>query len=92
LKAQDSERTERIGIGIAMAAFESLGYAFRAQSESDYGIDAHAELIESERPTGQLLGLQLKSGPSYLSETCDDGYVFRTNCRYQSLSGFWVLS
>ena len=62
-----------------MAAFESIGFAFREQSESDYGIDAHAELIESERPTGQLLGMQLKSGPSYLSETCDDGYVFRTD-------------
>lgn len=79
MKAQNSGRTERIGVGIALAAFESLGFAFREQSESDYGIDAHAELIESERPTGQLLGLQLKSGPSYLSETCGDGYVFRTD-------------
>ncbi len=79
MKAQDSDRTERIGVGIALAAFESLGFAFREQSESDYGIDAHAERIEAERPTGQLLGLQLKSGPSYLSEVCDDGYVFRTD-------------
>jgi uncharacterized protein DUF4365 len=79
VKAQDSDRTERIGVGIALAAFESLGFAFREQPESDYGIDAHAELIESEQPTGQLLGLQLKSGPSYLAETCDDGYVFRTD-------------
>jgi hypothetical protein len=79
VKAKHSDRTERIGVGIALAAFESIGFAFREQSESDYGIDAHAELIESERPTGQLLGLQLKSGPSYLSETCDDGYVFRTD-------------
>ena len=79
MKAQDSDRTERIGVGIAMAAFESLGFAFREQSESDYGIDAHAELVQSERPTGQLLGLQLKSGVSYLSETCDGGYIFRTD-------------
>ena len=62
-----------------MTAFELLDFAFREQSISDYGIDAHAELIESEQPTGQLLALQLKSGPSYLSETCDDGYVFRTD-------------
>ena len=62
-----------------MAAFESLGFAFREQSESDFGIDAHAELIESEQPTGQLLGIQLKSGPSYLSEAEDNGFVFRTD-------------
>ncbi|QDU80755.1 hypothetical protein Pla110_24880 [Polystyrenella longa] len=82
MKAQDSDRTERIGTGIAMAVFESLGFAFREQSESDYGIDAHAELIVTEKPTGQLLGLQLKSGPSYLSETCNDGYVFRTDKKH----------
>ena len=78
MKAKNSDRTERIGVGIALTAFESIGFAFREQSESDYGIDAQAELIETERPTGQLLGMQLKSGHSYLSETCDGGYVFRT--------------
>lgn len=62
-----------------MIAFESLCFAFREQAESDFGIDAHAELIESEQPTGQLLGIQLKSGPSYLSELEDDAYIFRTD-------------
>lgn len=82
MKAQDTDRTERIGVGIAITAFESLGFAFREQSESDYGIDTHAELIQSEQPTGQLLGIQLKSGPSYLSETDDDGFVFRTDKKH----------
>ncbi|XCN71715.1 MAG: DUF4365 domain-containing protein [Candidatus Electrothrix aestuarii] len=79
MKAQKTDRTERRGIGIAMTAFETLDFAFREQSESDYGIDAHAELIRSEQPTGQLLGIQLKSGGSYLSERCDTGFVFRTD-------------
>jgi hypothetical protein len=82
VKAQDTDRTERIGVGIAMTAFESLGFAFREQSESDYGIDAQAELIQSEQPTGQLLGIQLKSGSSYLSETDIDGYIFRTDKKH----------
>jgi hypothetical protein len=82
LKAQESDRTERIGVGIAMSAFESQGFAFREQSESDYGIDAHSELIDSEQPTGRLFAMQLKSGPSYLSETCPDGYVFRTDKKH----------
>lgn len=81
MKAKDSNRTERLGVAIAMDAFESLDFAFREQSESDYGIDAHAELIRSEQPTGQLLGIQLKSGLSYLSEsdTHGSGYIFRTD-------------
>ena len=62
MKAQESDRTERKGVGIAMTAFESIDFAFRQQSESDYGIDAHSELIIEESPTGRLLGIQLKSG------------------------------
>ena len=34
-----------------MSAFEAIGFAFREQHESDYGIDAHVELIEGERAT-----------------------------------------
>jgi len=82
VKAKEKDRTERQGIGIAMTAFESVGFAFREQAESDYGIDAHAELIQSEQPTGQLLGIQLKSGSSYLSEFIKEGYVFRTNKKH----------
>ena len=77
MKAKKSDRTERIGVGIAMSAFESQGFAFREQSESDYGIDAHAELIEFEQPTGRLLAIQIKSGPSYLSDRSPDGFIFR---------------
>lgn len=62
-----------------MKAFESLGFAFREQSENDFGIDAHAESIESEQPTGRLLGVQLKSGASYLDEEDGDGYVYRAD-------------
>lgn len=82
MKAQNTDRTERMGVGIATTAFESLGFAFREQLASDYGIDALAELIDSEHPTGQLLGLQLKSGSSYFSECEKDGYVFRTDKKH----------
>lgn len=82
MKAQKTDRTERRGIGIATEAFEALDFAFREQSESDYGIDAHAELILSEKPTGQLLGIQLKSGASWLTERCDTGFVFRTDKKH----------
>ena len=79
MKARVTDRTERIGVGIAMAAFETIGFAFREQATSDYGIDAHAELIEGESPTGRLLAIQLKSGASYLSESSEASFVFRTD-------------
>ncbi|MEM9218858.1 MAG: DUF4365 domain-containing protein [Cyanobacteria bacterium P01_F01_bin.150] len=82
MKAQKTDRIERIGIGIAMSAFESQDFAFREQSESDYGIDAHAELIKSEKATGQLMAIQLKSGPSRLSETCPEGYIYRADRKH----------
>ena len=64
---------------MAMDSFEALGFAFRSQDAEDYGIDAHAELIEAEHPTGRLLGIQLKSGPNYFTERQGDSYVFRAD-------------
>ena len=79
MKAKETERTDRCGVALAMGTFESLGFAFREQTESDYGIDGHAELIASERPTGQLLGIQIKTGRSYLSERTETAIVFRAD-------------
>lgn len=79
MKAKMTERTERRGIALAMDVFESLGFAFREQSESDYGIDAHAERIELEHPTGQLVGIQIKTGASYLSERTATAIIFRAD-------------
>ena len=64
---------------MAKGAFAAINFAYRSQDAEDYGIDAHAELIETEHTTGRLLGLQLKSGPSYFSKLEGDSYVFRTN-------------
>lgn len=87
MKAQKTNRIERQGIGIVITAFESLGFAFREQTESDYGIDAHIELIQKELPTGQLLALQIKSGESYLSETGSNNFVFRTDDKHVN---YWL--
>ena len=65
-----------------MGAFEALGFAFRVQRDEDYGVDAHAELIDDERPTGRLLGIQLKTGPSYFKESEEDSYVFRVDSQH----------
>ncbi len=82
MRAPKSDQIAQLGEALAKGAFAALGFAFRVQHEQDYGVDAHAELIEDERPTGRLLGIQLKSGPSYFKESQGDSYVFRVDSQH----------
>ena len=87
MRAQQTDRTARRGVALVARRFEELNFAFREQHESDYGIDAHVELIEGESATGRLLGVQVKAGPSYLMETVGDCYVFREDASHVD---YWV--
>lgn len=69
--------TERAGLYLAGLRFTKLGMAFREQAVSDFGIDAHAELITGDKATGSLIALQIKSGPSYFNEKSPSGWWFR---------------
>ncbi len=70
-----------------MNAFEAIGFAFREQHESDYGIDAHVELIQNDQATDRLLGVQVKSGSSYLSESIDVMHLFRADAKHVD---YWI--
>lgn len=83
----DSDNTSRRGIHIAAAAFEAIGFAFREQATSDFGIDAHLEPRVGSRGTGDLLALQVKSGDSYFRETAGNGWWLRTNHRH---ADYWL--
>ncbi len=61
---------------------EALGFAVREQTNSDYGIDAIAELIDNETATGQLFAIQIKSGSSYLREIKDNCYIYRPDAQH----------
>ncbi len=68
----DIDETDRAGI--ALCAFQvtrKLGLVFREQGTSDFGVDAQAEMKRDGRPTGRLVGLQIKAGPSYFGEPYD---------------------
>ena len=52
-----------------------LGWIFREQAVSDMGIDAHIEPVPDGKPTGQLIGVQIKTGPSHFTEK-DDHLVY----------------
>lgn len=71
----DRNEIERLGVNAVERAFLEIGWLFREQPISDYGIDAHAEPKDGENPTGQLIALQIKSGKSYFRMR-GDNYVF----------------
>ncbi|MEM7739024.1 MAG: DUF4365 domain-containing protein, partial [Deinococcota bacterium] len=82
-----ANQTERDGIHTAGKIFTANSFIFREQSIIDLGIDAHAELVSDERGTGQLFGLQIKAGQSYLSEQSGEAYVFRTDKEHVD---YWI--
>lgn len=67
-----TDNTAQIGVNAVEEIFLEMGWIFRRQLESDYGIDAQVEIVTDRAPTGQLLGLQIKSGPSYFRKQGND--------------------
>jgi hypothetical protein len=61
--------TEAQGVAAVQGLFASWGWLVREQFKDDYGIDAHVEPVYvKDRPSGRLLGLQIKAGPSYFDK------------------------
>lgn len=78
-----TDSTSRIGVlAVGLAIERRLGWIFREQGSSDFGVDAQIEVREGGMPTGALIGLQIKSGPSYLREEDDECFVFRGTRRH----------
>ncbi len=61
--------------------------AFRTQDTQDFGIDAHAELVEEDVATGRLLAIQVKSGPSYLKRESEAGFSFPFDSEHHT---YWI--
>ncbi len=79
MKRSSTSSTERIGISSVQKLFEEIKYIFREQSISDYGIDAHIEIVQGETVTGQLIAAQIKSGASWFDEKTDTDVIFRSD-------------
>lgn len=74
----EKHRKGRIGVSALQLIFEkNFQWLFREQPSNDFGIDAHVEIVESNKATGKLLALQIKSGESYFKEKEAIGYVYR---------------
>lgn len=59
-----------------------MDWVFREQPFEDYGIDAHVEVIDNGDVLGWLLGVQVKSGPSYFRAPANDGWWFRESAAH----------
>ncbi len=77
MKLQSAFTAERVGVSAVGLEFSKWGWAFREQPIADFGIDAHVEPFSGGRPSGRLIALQIKSGPTYFAEPAEGGWVFR---------------
>jgi len=69
---------DRIGVHkIALIFLQKFGWVEREQPISDFGIDMHVEIVQNQKPTGQIFALQIKSGRSYFSEENENSFVYR---------------
>ena len=83
MKVSPTEEREDAGVRHVECFFrDELRWLFRVQRRFDYGIDAHAEIVNLDFPetlvTGRLLAVQVKSGDSFFDEPDSErGWRFR---------------
>lgn len=89
-KVKGTSITESKGLNlINRTVTNEMGWLFREQPTDDYGIDAHLEIVEGEKATGRLIGLQVKAGASYLAEENARGFVYRGKVEHLN---YWTNS
>jgi hypothetical protein len=80
-------QVDRLGVAKADQFFSEAGWLFREQMVHDFGIDAHVEIVSDQRPTGELIAIQIKAGPSYFSKSNESAYIFRTDEKHAE---YWL--
>ena len=80
-------QTDRIGVHMLGVLFSQVGWLYREQPICDVGIDAQVEIVKDNKPTGQLLALQIKSGMSYFSEQKNNEVVYRPDKKHVN---YWL--
>jgi uncharacterized protein DUF4365 len=83
MRRKPSAKVASIGVTRTKLTIEErLGWLFREQPTEDYGIDAHAEVVDKEMVRGRLLALQVKSGLSWFAEPGPGGWWFRLDANH----------
>lgn len=82
-----SERTGRDGVYIvSLLVSRYLHWTLREQTVSDYGIDAHIEILDDEGATGMLIAAQIKSGPSVFARPAKGGWHYTVDAPH---ANYW---
>lgn len=77
-KAGHSDQIGAAGVTLVQHAVESkLGWIFRRVEHRDTGLDAEVEVVFRGEATGLVLGLQIKSGPTYFAKRTERGWRYR---------------
>ena len=70
--------TQRIGVNEVTGIFlKEFKWIPRTILESDMGIDMEVEICDNGNPTGQLVGIQIKTGESYFKENIAGDIIYR---------------
>ncbi|HET7287587.1 MAG TPA: DUF4365 domain-containing protein, partial [Pyrinomonadaceae bacterium] len=78
-----SDSIGRMGVHAVGAIVSNLGWFFREQPISDFGVDAHVEAPNAlGHPSGRLLAVQIKAGKRWFHERVTDGVVYRGSLRH----------
>src|SRR3972149_1019365 len=75
-------KPDRQGVSKLEFFFSSVGWLFREQYLHDYGIDAQVEIVKDNKPTGDLIAIQVKSGASYFYERTKTEIIYRADNKH----------
>ena len=77
--------TERLGIAAVQMSAAKLGQIWRETQTGDFGIDGHLEFLRRDGiATGMIVGVQVKSGASYLERENGAGFLYTASAKHQS--------
>ena len=72
-----TQHQERVGINIVAQNLARLNLVWRETPTTDVGIDGQIEFInDTGEATGQIVAVQVKSGPSYLHEGPNNSWAY----------------
>jgi len=76
-KAPRTLSQERLGIAAVAVAAAKMNLIWRETPAADVGVDGHLEFLDgADRATGRLVGVQVKSGPSFFQKGDDTTWHF----------------
>src|SRR4030043_453541 len=78
MKYPFTKQQENAGLNYIRTIVNNCGAIFRGIGESDVGIDGYIEFVDSEEATGFIVGVQAKSGNSYINRSKQE-YVIKSD-------------